>query len=428
MKKIQFGRFFADTGGQFAIIAAVYTIPLIAAMSIAVDYSRMSTVRSDLQYAVDSATLAAISKASETYKKGGVFDLAWSQEQAKAEAEKWFRANRQSTVDYTVTSSQIDVVRSGTDIKATMTVTASVKTTFVGIVGIADQSFNIYSAATSTLAPYMDVHVLSDNSPSMALGATPADITKLKSLTGCAFACHDLSKSNDSYAVAVANKIPLRIDATREALTSMIDTMQTVQEQYNQFRVSAYHFGDKIEVQKLTNFIAQTTDLVKAKTDSTKLKLMTVPYNVYNQNMATNYKLQLDQADLVIGTAGTGLTTLDRRQLLMLITDGVNTTYKPAKCLATVTPWGQCQSTIDPTWCSALKARGVQIAVLNTSYYPIGDQWYDDWIKPFQDQIAVKLSQCASPGLFAEVQPHQGITEAMQAIFIKSLPKPRLTN
>jgi hypothetical protein len=208
----------------------------------------------------------------------------------------------------------------------------------------------------------------------------------------------------------------------------MFDTMQKVKEQYNQFRVEAYHFGDKIELQQLTKFVDQTTDLGQAKTDSTTLKLMTVPYENYNRNMSTDLKKQIDQISGEIGTQGSGATSLERRQLLMLITDGVNTTYRPSKCPGTETPQGQCQTPIDPTWCSALKERGVQIAVLNTTYYPVGDDWYNDWIKPFHDQIAVKLSECASPGLFAEVEPHQGIDEAMQNLFFKSYPKPRLTN
>jgi Flp pilus assembly protein TadG len=178
------GNFFADKRGQFAIIAAVATIPLAAAIGIALDFSRLSNTKSDLQQAADSAALAAVSRSGETYKNGGVFNLTWSKGRAKKEANSWFNANQQANADYFLKKVDIDVDRSGPNLTSNVDVTARVKTTFMGIVGITDQEIRIHSTATSALAPYLDVHVLTDNSPSMALGATPGAIAELKSLTG----------------------------------------------------------------------------------------------------------------------------------------------------------------------------------------------------------------------------------------------------
>ena len=63
------------------------------------------------------------------------------------------------------------------------------------------------SEASAQAPPNIDFYVLLDNSPSMALPATPAGITQMQSLTttkpgqgagngGCAFACHQASTNN----------------------------------------------------------------------------------------------------------------------------------------------------------------------------------------------------------------------------------------
>ena len=49
------------------------------------------------------------------------------------------------------------------------------------------------------------------------------------------------------------------------------------------------------------------------------------------------------------------------------------------------------------------------------------------WIKPFEDQIASNMQSCASSGLYFEVGPNQGISEAMNALFQKAVAMARLT-
>lgn len=53
--------------------------------------------------------------------------------------------------------------------------------------------------------------------------------------------------------------------------------------------------------------------------------------------------------------------------------------------------------------------------------------WYNTWIKPFQSQIATKMQACASPGLYFEVSPTQGISDAMNALFLRIIQSPLLT-
>lgn len=52
-------RLFADRAGNFALYMALATVPIMAAVGIAIDYNSMSQTRSDLQNFLDSAVLAA---------------------------------------------------------------------------------------------------------------------------------------------------------------------------------------------------------------------------------------------------------------------------------------------------------------------------------------------------------------------------------
>ena len=53
--------------------------------------------------------------------------------------------------------------------------------------------------------------------------------------------------------------------------------------------------------------------------------------------------------------------------------------------------------------------------------------WYNSWIAPFQSEIATKMQSCASPGLYFEVSPSQGISDAMNVLFKKALSEARIT-
>ena len=73
---------------------------------------------------------------------------------------------------------------------------------------------------------YIDFYLLLDNSPSMGVGATPADVTTMVNNTPdkCAFACHDLSNANNYYNLAKSLGVTTRIDVLRTATQQLMDT------------------------------------------------------------------------------------------------------------------------------------------------------------------------------------------------------------
>jgi hypothetical protein len=88
----------------------------------------------------------------------------------------------------------------------------------------------------------------------------------------------------------------------------------------------------------------------------------------------------------------------------------------------------RCQEPLNVSYCTTLKNRGVKVAVLYTTYLPLPtNAWYNTWIAPFASQIATNMQSCASPGLYFEVSPSQGISDAMNALFKKAVAQARLT-
>ena len=62
--------FFADRRGAVAIITALALIPLLLATGGAIDFGRITVMRSELQQAVDSAALAAVAQTPPRKKHG----------------------------------------------------------------------------------------------------------------------------------------------------------------------------------------------------------------------------------------------------------------------------------------------------------------------------------------------------------------------
>ena len=100
--------------------------------------------------------------------------------------------------------------------------------------------------------------------------------------------------------------------------------------------------------------------------------------------------------------------------------------------------------------CTAIKDSGVKIAVLYTTYL-LDQNVLNAMNVSYKPAVAVvqpasgglvtsagqatpvanAMKQCASPGLYFEVGPDQGINDAMQALFVKtvqSVQSSRLTN
>jgi hypothetical protein len=344
-----------------------------------------------------------------------------------------------SALNMSSSSVTINVVDSVTTRTATGTATASVTTYFMGILGYKTMAISASSTAAASLPAYVDFYVLLDNSPSQGLGATTSDMTALQNATSdsCAFACHDTYTSsskktlqtNSYYSIAKKLGIKMRIDLVRDATQSLTDTATASQLVSNQYRMAVYTMGSDCGSLGLTTISALSSSLSSVKTAVAGVDLMTIPYTNYNNDMCTDFDGTMSSMNTTIPTPGSG-TASSPQKWLFFISDGVADYYYPSTCSQTViTSSGRCQEPLTTTICDTIKARGVKIAVLYTTYLAItNNSWYNTYIAPFRSSIATKMQSCATSGYYYEVSSDSSITTALNALFQKAIAASHLTN
>ncbi len=435
-KLASFGR---DRRGNVAVILAIAAIPTLGAVGAGIDYSIAYRARTKLQAVADTAALVAVSKN----------ELTLSTSTAQSDAQNFFNAQA-AALGLATNSLNVNVTDSGGTRTAVISFTGSTPTNILGVMGFSTIPFSASSTAQNSLPIYIDFYLLLDNTPSMGLGATQADITKLQSLTvsgeegTCAFACHNTYKpSNHSqldptgnyYYIAKHNGVTMRMDVVRQATQSLMDTATNTAVVSNQFRMAIYTFGSDCASLGLTTIQSLTSSLSTAKTAAGNIDLMTIPYQNYNSDQCTDFDNTFTSMNTAIPAPGSG-TSAAPQKFLFFVSDGVADAHYPSTCTKTTTG-GRCQEPFNATNCAAMKARGVQIAVLYTTYQSVtSNSWYMTWIDPFNQgpfapspnsQIAQNMKSCASPGYYFEVGPNDGISDAMNALFKKAVAQARLT-
>lgn len=407
-----------DQRGNIAVLFAVTLLPLVCAVGAAVDFTLASAAKVKLDAAADAAVLAAVNRSA----------LLMSSTTAQTVASNMFDA--QSDIAW-VTSKGATVNVNDTTAGRTATVnySAQMQTQLMGLAGFNTMTLAGSATAASALPTYVDFYLLLDNTPSMGVAATPADVATMVANTPdkCAFACHDLSNSNDYYKLAKKLGVTMRIDVVRQATQSLMDMATAATVVPAQFRMAIYTFGSSCNGTALTTITALTSSLSSAKTAANAIDLMSTPYQNYNSDQCTDYDNILAAMNNTIPTPGSGMSSAPQK-FLFFVSDGVADAYYPTSC-SQKTTGGRCQEPLTIAACTAMKNRGIQIAVLYTTYLPLPtNAWYNSWIAPFSSQIPTNMQSCASPGFYFEVSPTQGVSSAMTALFQKAVAQARLTN
>jgi Putative Flp pilus-assembly TadE/G-like len=420
--------FLSDRSGNFGIMTALLMVPLVGAAGLALDYSHALSLRTQLYAAADAAAVGAVAQKSAAVAAAMAMSGNGTVAVAKTDAQSLFNSQISGELTSIPVALSIDVTKTDNKLNSLVSFSASVPTTFMHILG--QNSITISGTATAEYmtASFMDFHILLDNTPSMGVGATPADVSALQAKTGCAFACHQMDQSTNNYTIAKSLGVAMRIDVVRQATQALADTAKNERVSSDQFRMGVYTFGTKAEDAKLTTISSLTSDLAKVKSYTDAVDLMTIPYQNYNQDQLTSFDNAMTQMNTIIDTAGDGTSNTKPEKILFFVSDGVGDSNKPSTCTKKTTG-GRCQEPIDTSFCKPLKDRGVKIAVLYTTYLPLpSNDWYNTWIKPFQSEIPTRMAACASPGLYFEVSPTGGIADAMKALFLKVIRAPRLTS
>jgi Flp pilus assembly protein TadG len=432
-------RFRRDRSGNIAVIFSIAVLPVLYSVGCAVDYSRATQLRSKLQAAGDAASVGSVAKNSPGFIAAGSMTGDGSITAGVTDATNIFNANMSGVGGYTPGSLTATMTKASNVITSSVQFTATLPTMFLGLMGKNSITVNGTSVATTNMPLYIDFYLLLDNSPSMGVGATPTDVSTMVNNTSdqCAFACHDYNDSNNYYNLAKTLGVTTRIDVLRTATQSLMDTATATQTYSNQFRMAIYDFGASSKTIGLRALYALSSSLSSAKSAAGNIDLMGVYGNndSYTADKDTQFSTVFPAINTAISTPGAG-TSADPLKYLFFVSDGVADEYNTG-CLKPKASGNRCQSPLDPSLCTTLKNRGIKIAVLYTTYLALPtNSWYNTWISPFNagpygpspnSQIAQNMQSCASSGLYFEVSPTQGISDAMNALFAKAVADARIS-
>jgi len=433
----ELSRLWCDKSGNIAVIFTLALLPILSAIGCVVDYSRATQLKSKLQAAADAASVGSIAKTSPAFIAAGSMTVDGPIPAGVTDATNIFNGNMSGVSGYTLNSMTPVVTKTGGVVTSTISFSANVPTMFLGVMGKSTMTVSGTSTSTANMPLFIDFYLLLDNSPSMGVGATPADVATMVANTpdSCAFACHDLSNSNNYYQLAKTLGVTTRIDVLRTATQQLMDTAAATQTYSSQFRMAIYDFGGSSNTQGLRALFALSSSLGSAKTAAGSIDLMTVNGQNNNGDQDTGFTAILPAIGSAISAPGAG-TSGAPQKYLFFVSDGVADEYNTG-CLKPTTG-GRCQSPINPALCTAIKNRGIKIAVLYTTYLALPtNAWYNSWIAPFNpgpwgpspnSEIALNMASCASPGLFFEVSPTQGISQAMTTLFQKAVADARISS
>jgi Flp pilus assembly protein TadG len=320
------------------------------------------------------------------------------------------------------------------------------------------------------------------------------------SLCGCAFACHETNPSaenpplgnpggEDNYTLARNLNIALRIDSVAGSYETSPPTpgaaqnmVQFVINKINQ-NIAAYGYSPLYQI-AVSSFDTGIHNLFPLTTASSSAANVTQLQNlvselsanpspikvqeVYSNNVDctsfnsngtckttsatgdtdTNIDAALtavnNPANIAsyIPTAGNGYAPNPPAQVLMIVTDGVEDEIVGSVTAGTAdgsrqqAPFAANSNTPSYALCQAIKARGIQIAILYTTYFPLDagntGSWYDQFIYQFQpngtDQIGTALqNNCASPGLFITVPVGGDISAGLSTLISLTINGSHLT-
>jgi Flp pilus assembly protein TadG len=424
-------RFCRHEGGSMALFAGMTAIPIICAVGAGMDYSAANMAKAKLQAAADSASLAAVDHTA----------ISGTAAAAQTTAQNVFNAQSTGLNNVTITNMSATVTDSNTGRTAVVSYTATKTNIFMGLFGVHTTTITGQSSAQAGLSVNINFYLLLDNSPSMDIAATTAGINTMVANTsaqgGCAFACHEFNPSADNlgnaggvdnYTLAQNLGVVTRMENLASATQSLMTTASAVEASNAQYQMAIYTFANS----GLNPIETLTSNLASAQAAAANINVVEVYDNNWltsannNNDTDTNFETAMSQINGIMPNPGLGTPSSTPQEVLFIVSDGVDD--EVASSCSQSLDGNRCQQPFNTAWCTTIKNRGIQIAVLYTDYLPLPtNTWYNSWIAPFQNQISPNLESCASPGMFYTVTTDGDITAAMQGLFAQAISTARLT-
>ena len=420
-------RFLHARSGGIAILFALLSIPILFAVGAAIDYGRRNAAKTQLDAALDGALLAVMAQKSNTITQANLQSM-----------ETQFRAEAAKVPGVTVTAfTPSSPVTGASTLSLSASYTASVRTTIGAMMKVPTLNIGATSASTRNLFQYINFYLLLDNSPSMGLAATDADVSNMKTATGgCAFACHEHTYNsngnitgdnlNDNYHIAQKNNITLRIQMMRNAVSALVDQANASMSLPQQFQMEMWTFNDSTTQTRL-QAMTPTLGLIKSAAPN-----IDIAYAYQNQaDNQTDFERAIAKMNTTIPASGSGVTAATPIRFLFLVTDGVEDTGGSVtnQSAGFQISGGRFIGPISPSTCNNLKNNNVRIGIIYTQYLPLySNDFYNSYVKPFETKIGPTLKACASDGLYFPVTSGGDITAAMLQLFSSAVASVRISN
>lgn len=443
-----------EVSGNVLMIFGFAVIPMTFATAMGVDYAHAARLQTKMNSLADAAALAAVTQ------------TMMNEDDATATSTARNMFNTQATllngVTYDPANLKITITHpNGSGSRtAVVSYTALSLNSFSGILGSPTIAIGGSSTSNNQVAPDIDFYFLLDTSPSMLIPATSAGLASMQAAAnGCSFACHQTnltydSKTNaelvcnaaktsckDYYTVSQQNDIVLRTDLLHEAVENITDlATKTASQNGAAYRMGLSKFDKNYNMvwpQMPIGGASVDSNMANVKAHVTDAQVLVYCQNNYftcatnDNDTATNFtKAFAGISAAMPATPGNGTRVAgDTPQVTMfLITDGMRDETRPGN---------RPEGPIDVTKCTAIKSRGIRIAVLYTEYLPESvnstdpKNWskvnvHDPYLAPV-DKISPALSSCASPGLYYKVTTDSDISTALASLFQAAVATARLT-
>ena len=151
-------RFGRDRRGNMAVIFTLACLPLVSAIGCAVDYSRVTLLRSKLQAAADAASVGSVAKGAPALIAAATMTSDGGIAIGAADAANIFYGNMSGVTGFALHGMTATVSKSGPTLTAEVTFQASVPTVFLRLIGKRAITIIGRSTATANLRRYIDVY------------------------------------------------------------------------------------------------------------------------------------------------------------------------------------------------------------------------------------------------------------------------------
>jgi Flp pilus assembly protein TadG len=458
--KALLSRFAKAKEGNVALMVSAGTLSLIVAGGAGLDISTLVSAKAQLQSAADAAALAGITRSSQAYSDalhmGSSGQITAGEDQASAA----FTANARNIHIVSNISPTISVQKSGLQLIANVSATATYTPSFASLFGISSLPLRVNALAKTSMPKYIDFYLSVDVSESMGLASTAAEQARLAGLTGgCAFSCHFNGEPSFGYTRNGGNPgnspvtfcptpstsacIQIRVDAVGYAVTNMLSLANTNQAFNGQYRVGIYPFVRYTDV----NYAPLTANLASLNTAATNLvNKLDNGVTAALGSGGTHFENALPTVSSLINTVGDGSSSSSPVPFIFFITDGSQDNQwqwnggwggsppsGPTQCFAGhCGPFANSATTIDQSLCNAVKNRGIKLSILYIPYIPVtnptsfanSEQYFSNANIP---NISPSLQNCASPGFFHTANAPTDIDTALQTMFQQAVESVHLT-